>query len=74
MSLATACFSIYSDISMRTSASSVSNRNSASVLQSSVLPTPVGPRNIKLPLGRSGSARPARERLMASETEAMASF
>src|SRR5579872_3974304 len=51
-----------SDMSMRTIASSVSKRNSASALQSSVLPTPVGPKNRKDPLGRRGSeprARPA---------------
>src|SRR3954467_10393423 len=35
-----------SDISMRTSACSSSNRNAASALVSSVLPTPVGPRNM----------------------------
>ncbi len=53
---------------MRTIDSSVSNRNSASALHSSVLPTPVGPRNRNEPLGRRGSARPARERRMAFET------
>jgi hypothetical protein len=50
-----------SDMSMRTIDSSVSNRNSASALQSSVLPTPVGPRNRNDPFGRRGSDRPARE-------------
>src|SRR5690606_32227476 len=35
---------------------------------SSVLPTPVGPRNRKLPMGRWGSDRPARERRMALAT------
>ena len=38
------------------------NRYSASARASSVLPTPVGPRKRKLPIGRFGSPRPARER------------
>ena len=42
--------------------SSSPNRTSASVLASSVFPTPVGPRNRKLPTGRFGSPRPARPR------------
>ena len=58
---------------MRMSASSVSNRNSASALVSSVLPTPVGPRNRKEPFGRFGSASPARERRIASDTVRTAS-
>jgi hypothetical protein len=58
----TACFSIYSDISIRTNASSVSNRYAASAFANSVLPTPVGPRKIKLAMGRLGSASPARDR------------
>ena len=37
------CFSMYSDMSSWMSASSSSKRNSASVLASSVFPTPVGP-------------------------------
>ena len=45
-------------MSMRTIARSSSNRNSASALASSVLPTPVGPRNRNDPVGRSGSATP----------------
>ena len=53
---------------MRTIARSSSNRKSASALASSVLPTPVGPRNRNEPVGRSGSAMPARERRTASET------
>ena len=48
-------FSIYSLISMRTMFFSSSNRHSASALASSVLPTPVGPRNRKEPMGRLGS-------------------
>ena len=42
-------------MSMRTIARSSSNRKSASALASSVLPTPVGPRNRNEPVGRSGS-------------------
>src|SRR5438105_550807 len=53
---------MYSDMSMRTIASWESNMNSARARASSVLPTPVGPRNRKVPIGRSGSERPARER------------
>ena len=43
-------------------ARSSSKRNSASALASSVLPTPVGPRNRNEPVGRSGSETPARAR------------
>jgi len=43
---------MYSLMSMRVMAFSSSNKNSASALHSSVLPTPVGPRNKKLPMGR----------------------
>jgi hypothetical protein len=50
-------------MSMRTIASCVSNMNSASARASSVLPTPVGPRNRNEPIGRSGSDSPARELL-----------
>ena len=39
---------------MRTMFSSESNSASANVLASSVFPTPVGPRKIKLPMGRRG--------------------
>ena len=42
--------------------------NSASARASSVLPTPVGPRNRNVPIGRSGSCRPARERRSAFAT------
>ena len=58
---------------MRTIASCVSNMNSASARASSVLPTPVGPRNRKVPIGRSGSCSPARERRSALETAPTAS-
>ena len=67
-------FSMYSDMSMRTSAFSESNRHSASALASSVLPTPVGPRKKKLPMGRLGSERPARLRRTAAATALTASF
>ena len=43
---------MYSRMSMRTIARSSSNRKSASVRASSVLPTPVGPRNRNEPIGR----------------------
>ena len=54
-------------------ACSSSNMNSASALVSSVLPTPVGPRNRNEPIGRLGSCRPARARRTASETATSAS-
>ena len=66
-------FSMYSDMSMRTIERSSSKSDSASALVSSVLPTPVGPRNRKLPMGLSGSARPLRLRLMAPATACTAS-
>ena len=49
---------MYSLMSMRTMARSSSNRKSASVRASSVLPTPVGPRNRNEPIGWWGSDRP----------------
>ena len=64
---------MYSDMSMRTIARSSSNRNSASALVSSVLPTPVGPRNRNEPIGRLGSCSPARARRTACDTAAIAS-
>ncbi len=60
-------------MSMRTICSSLSKRNSARALLNSVLPTPVGPKKRKEPLGRRGSERPARERRMALLTAATAS-
>ena len=60
-------------MSMRIRCSSLSNRKPASALHSSVLPTPVGPRNRKEPVGRFGSDRPARERRIALATAAIAS-
>src|SRR5574340_1237863 len=73
MRRATECFSMNSLMSMRTMWSAESNRYSASVLHSSVLPTPVGPRNRKEPSGRLGSLKPARERRIASDTTLTAS-
>ena len=73
MSRDTENFSIYSLMSMRTRFFSLSNRASAKVLASSVLPTPVGPRNRKEPMGLLGSAMPARLRRMASDTRRTAS-
>ena len=61
-------------MSMRINASSLSNKNSARLLHNSVLPTPVGPRKRKDPLGLDGSARPARERLIELETAHIAAF
>src|SRR3954471_13523806 len=65
---------MYSDMSMRTIASSSPNRNSASVRASSVLPTPDGPRKMNEPVGRFGSLRPARERRIAFETASIAGW
>ena len=47
-------------MSRRTRARSSSNKNSARARASSVLPTPVGPRNRNEPRGRFGSDNPAR--------------
>ena len=52
---------------------SSSNKNSASARDSSVLPTPVGPRKMKEPIGRFSSCKPARARLTAFETATIAS-
>ena len=64
---------MYSDMSKDSSASSELNRNSASALESSVLPTPEGPRKMNEPAGRRGSLRPLRERRMAFESAVTAS-
>ena len=63
---------MYSDMSTRIIARSSSNRKSASVRASSVLPTPVGPRNRNEPIGRCGSDSPARDRRIALATAATA--
>ena len=52
---------------------SSSNSDAASALASSVLPTPVGPRNRKLPTGRCGSPMPVRLRRTALATAVTAS-
>ena len=52
---------------------SSSKRNSASARESSVLPTPVGPRKMNEPIGRFSSCRPARARRTAFETASIAS-
>jgi hypothetical protein len=64
---------MYSDMSMRTMACSSSNRKAASARVSSVLPTPVGPRNMNEPIGRLGSCKPARARRTAVDTARTAS-
>ena len=46
---------------------------SARALESSVFPTPVGPKNRKEPMGRLGSFRPTRPRRIALETAVTAS-
>ena len=46
---------------------------SANALANSVLPTPVGPKNINEPIGRFGSFKPLRARRIARETAEMAS-
>ena len=61
-------FSIYSLISSRTILLSSSNKASAKLFASSVLPTPVGPRNRKEPIGLFGSLMPAFDLWMASQT------
>ena len=68
----TACFSMYSDISSRISASGESNRSAASVFTSSVLPTPVGPAKMK-DTGLRLLETPARPRLIALTTAETAS-
>jgi len=47
---------------------SSSKSSCASCFDTCVLPTPVGPRKRKLPMGRVLAARPARARMMASAT------
>ena len=60
-------------ISKRMSMSSESNKNEARALVSSVLPTPVGPKNMKEPYGRLGSDNPALDLRIASDTALIAS-
>ncbi len=56
---------MYSLMSSTTRASSSPNMNSASVLATSVLPTPLGPQKMNEPIGRFGSFSPARARRIA---------
>ena len=51
----------------------VTSVDKSNVLQSSVLPTPVGPKNKKEPIGRLGSESPARLRRIAFATASTAS-
>ncbi len=64
---------MYSLMSRWISASSSPNMNSASALESSVLPTPDGPTKMNDPIGRFGSFSPARARRMALATARIAS-
>ena len=64
---------MYSLISIRIIASSDPNIASAKALANSVLPTPVGPKNINEPIGRVGSDKPLRARRMDLATALMAS-
>ena len=63
--MATACFSMYSDMSKRIILSAEPKSSIANCLESSVLPTPVGPTKRKLPIGRFGAPNPTRLRRMA---------
>mmetsp|Transcript_12279 Transcript_12279/g.26553 ORF Transcript_12279/g.26553 Transcript_12279/m.26553 type:complete len:277 (+) Transcript_12279:166-996(+) len=69
----TVCFSMYSLMSKRIMASSVSNMNSDRAFASSVLPTPVGPKKIMEAMGLDGSFIPALDLWMASDTISIAS-
>src|SRR6185369_14000123 len=62
MSFETECFSMNSDMSKRISDFSLPNRNWASARATSVLPTPVGPRNRNDPAGREADFKPPRQR------------
>ena len=53
---------MYSDMSKRTNAWSELKRYDAKAFANSVLPTPVGPKNMNEATGPFGSARSARER------------
>ena len=69
----TECDSIYSDISTRINAFSEPNIASASALESSVFPTPVGPKKRNEPIGRFGSCSPTRPRFIVWATAFTAS-
>mmetsp|Transcript_11669 Transcript_11669/g.17720 ORF Transcript_11669/g.17720 Transcript_11669/m.17720 type:complete len:200 (-) Transcript_11669:702-1301(-) len=68
INLLTVCFSMYSLMSIRIISFSFPKYVSARVLHNSVLPTPVGPQNIKLAIGRDVSRRPERARRTALAT------
>ena len=74
INLAMLCFSMNSDISILTIASSLSKRNSATALLSSVFPTPVGPRKRNDPIGFLGSFSPTLDLRMESATAFIAAF
>mmetsp|Transcript_133615 Transcript_133615/g.333471 ORF Transcript_133615/g.333471 Transcript_133615/m.333471 type:complete len:240 (+) Transcript_133615:1033-1752(+) len=74
MSLDTVCFSMYSLISKQVKASLVPKKVVAKIRQSSVLPTPVGPQNMRPAMGLTGSRSPKRARLSALQTDSTASF
>ena len=57
---------------MRMRASALPNMNFASSFASSVLPTPVGPRNMNVPIGLFGLCRPTRLRCIALVSFSMA--
>ncbi len=59
-------------MSIRVIIESSLNRNSAKAFASSVLPTPVVPRNMNDPMGLRESFNPARERRTASDITSMA--
>ncbi len=63
---------MYSDISILIIASSSPNIASAKAFESSVFPTPVGPKNINEPIGFLGSLRPTLERLIAFDNASTA--
>ena len=65
---------MYSDISILIIASSFPNKLSANAFESSVLPTPVGPKNRNEPIGRFGSFNPTLPLLIAFATASTASF
>ena len=64
---------MYSDMSTLIRASSLPNTISARALESSVLPTPVGPRNRNDPIGLFGSLSPTLLLLIARDTAVTAS-
>ena len=73
ISFDTVCFSINSDISTLIREFSVPNIASASAFESSVFPTPVGPKKRNEPIGLSGSLSPTLPLRIALATAATAS-